>query len=65
MKSSLHDKLDDLIEEWHEGDSVDPLHVFLKMSWEEYQSYVMKSEIPKNYDRRFKNESSDDRSDNN
>ena len=65
MKLKLLDHIDDLIDEWHEGDSVDPLHVFLKMSWEEYGSYVMKHKIPKDYQERFENEFSDDRSDDN
>ena len=45
--------LNDLIDEWHEGDSYVPLHVFLKMSWEEYKLYIENSELPIDYERRI------------
>jgi hypothetical protein len=32
--------LDDLIDEWHDGDYDIPLHEFLGMTWEEYKTWL-------------------------
>ncbi|QFP97348.1 hypothetical protein SEA_SPILLED_33 [Streptomyces phage Spilled] len=38
--------IDDLIEEWHEGDSPLPLHEFLGMTSEEYDLFVRFGTLP-------------------
>jgi hypothetical protein len=37
------DDIDDLIDEWHEGDYDMPLHQFLGMTWGEYTTWVNQS----------------------
>jgi hypothetical protein len=39
-----YDKLDDLIDEWHESDTDMPLHEYLGMSKEEYKRFVENDE---------------------
>ncbi|PLS19422.1 hypothetical protein CVD28_03125 [Bacillus sp. M6-12] len=34
------EKIDDYIEEWHNGDSDKELHEFLGLTWEQYSIYV-------------------------
>ncbi len=42
-----------LTDEWHEGTSTVSLHEYLKMTLEEYKSYVESSVIPKDWAKRF------------
>lgn len=35
-----HHDIDDLVDEWHKGDSDLPLHEYLGMTWDEYQAWV-------------------------
>lgn len=41
----LLDEIDHYIDLWHEGDSSDPLHVFLGMTWDEYARWVANPQI--------------------
>lgn len=36
----LLDEIDDFIDEWHSGDSIEPLHSFLGMTQDEYRLWV-------------------------
>jgi hypothetical protein len=36
----FQDFIDELIDEWHAGDSPLPLHEYLGMTWEEYKLWL-------------------------
>ena len=42
---ALLEDIDNYIDEWHEGDSNEPLHIFLGMSRDEYAAWVETPDI--------------------
>jgi len=42
------ENIDDLIDEWHEGNSEQKLHEFLGLTEEQYAHYVKTNELPNN-----------------
>lgn len=43
---ATEDDINDWIDEWHEGDSDEELHVFLGLTWPEYGDWVERDELP-------------------
>ncbi len=43
---ATEDDIHDWIDEWHEGDSGEELHVFLGLTWPEYSIWVEDAELP-------------------
>lgn len=43
---ATEEDIHDWIDEWHEGDSGEELHVFLGLAWPEYSAWVESAELP-------------------
>jgi hypothetical protein len=37
--------IDDFIDEWHDSDSILPLHEYLGLTWDQYSQWIKKSSL--------------------